>query len=315
MLSAPPCDQVASDVLAARNSNGPHVRAAPAGRLTGPLKSEAIARAFLDACLAELDALKPGNVHRFSDGHNMTVADFTASAEAAAPLIGREGLGVGMRILLSADATRRAVGQNTNLGIILLAAPLANAALDRRQGSLAHRLDLILGALTGEDAKQAYRAIRETNPGGLGETQEHDVAIEPEITLLEAMRAAEGRDRIAWNYAHGFADIFELGGKWLAQGRERWGDGPWAVTRVYLGFLAHLPDTLIERKFGARSAALVREEASPIEASFTECQAPETMIAPLMAFDAALKERGLNPGTSADLTVATLFAAGLESPA
>jgi triphosphoribosyl-dephospho-CoA synthase len=283
--------------------------------LTPAPKSEAIARAFLDACLAELDALKPGNVHRFSDGHNMTVADFIASAEAAAPVIGRKGLGVGARILLAADVTRRAVGQNTNLGIILLAAPLANAALDGRQGSLAHRLDLILDALTVEDANQAYRAIRETKPGGLGEAPEHDVAAEPKITLLEAMRAAEGRDRIAWNYAHGFADIFDLGGKWLAQGRERWGDGPWAVTRVYLGFLAHLPDTLIERKFGTRSAALVREEASPIEASFTECQAPETMIAPLMAFDAALKERGLNPGTSADLTVATLFAAGLETPA
>jgi triphosphoribosyl-dephospho-CoA synthase len=36
------------------------------------------------------------------------------------------------------------------------------------------------------------------------------------------------------------------------------------------------------------------------------------MRAPLLAFDRALKERGINPGTSADLTVATLFAATLE---
>ena len=140
---------------------------------------------------------------------------------------------------------------------------------------------------------------------------EHDVASEPRVTLLEAMRAAEMRDRIAWNYAHGFADIFTLGLKWLAHARERWTEPSWAVTRVYLGFLAHLPDTLIERKFGTRTAALVREEAGPIEASFTECPAPEAMTAPLAAFDQALKERGLNPGTSADLTVATLFAAAL----
>ncbi len=83
------------------------------------------------------------------------------------------------------------------------------------------------------------------------------------------------------------------------------------MTRVYLGYLAHIPDTLIERKFGARTAAQVREEAGPIEASFTECQSPDAMTAPLTAFDRALKERGLNPGTSADLTVATLFAASL----
>jgi triphosphoribosyl-dephospho-CoA synthase len=281
--------------------------------LSAPLKPDAIARAFLDACLAELEALKPGNVHRFGDGHRMTVADFVASAEAAAPLIARKGLGVGERIRLAAEATRRAAGQNTNLGIILLAAPLAAAALARGQASLADRFRHILEGLTVEDARETYRAIRETKPGGLGDAAEHDVATEPQVTLLEAMRAAEGRDRIAWNYAHGFADVFELGRKWLIQGRERWGDGPWAVTRVYLGFLAHLPDTLIERKFGAASAALVREEAAPIEAGFTACQTPDTMTAPLMAFDRALKERGLNPGTSADLTVATLFASRLET--
>jgi len=282
--------------------------------LTTPLKPEAVAQAFLDACLAELNALKPGNVHRFSNGHSMTVADFTASAKAAVPFMGRERLAVGERIRLAAEATRRAVGQNTNLGILLVAAPLAAAALDERGGDLASRLRLILSELTVDDASQAYRAIRETQPGGLGEASQHDVAAEPKISLLEAMRAAEGRDRIAWNYTNDFADIFELGRKWLTQGRERWGEGSWAVTRVYLGFLAHIPDTLIERKFGTESAALIREEAAPIEAGFTESQVPETMIAPLMAFDRALKERGLNPGTSADLTVATLFAEGLEQP-
>ena len=251
-------------------------------------------------------------MHRFGDGHDMTVADFVASAEAAAPLIARKGVGLGERIRLAAAASRLAAGQNTNLGIILLAAPLAAAALERGQASLADKLRRVLDALTVEDAREAYRAIRETKPGGLGDAPEHDVAGEPRVSLLEAMRAAEGRDRIAWNYAHGFADIFDLGRKWLIQGSERWGEVPWAVTRVYLGFLTHLPDTLIERKFGPASAALVREEAAPIEASFTSSQAPDTMIAPLMAFDRALKERGLNPGTSADLTVATLFAWRLD---
>jgi triphosphoribosyl-dephospho-CoA synthase len=280
--------------------------------LSAALKPDAVAGAFREACLAELEALKPGNVHRFSDGHDMTVADFVASAEAAAPLIARKGVGLGERIRRAAAASRLAAGQNTNLGIILLAAPLAAAALERGQASLADKLRRVLEALTVEDAREAYRAIRETKPGGLGDAPEHDVAGEPRVSLLEAMRAAEGRDRIAWNYAHGFADIFDLGRKWLIQGSERWGEVPWAVTRVYLGFLTHLPDTLIERKFGPASAALVREEAAPIEASFTSSQAPDTMIAPLMAFDRALKERGLNPGTSADLTVATLFAWRLD---
>lgn len=279
--------------------------------MTSSLKSEAVARAFLDACLAELDALKPGNVHRFGDGHSMTVADFVKSAEAAAPLIGRRGLGVGRRIRLAVEAARRVVSQNTNLGIILLTAPLANAALGRRSGDLQSRLRQVLQTLSVDDAREAYRAIRDTNPGGLGEAPEHDVREEPKVSLLEAMRAAETRDRIAWNYTHDFADIFHLGLRWLAHTRERWSDPAWGAARVYLGFLAHVPDTLIERKFGERIAARVREEARPIESSFTECPSPEAMTAPLTAFDRSLKERGLNPGTSADLTVATLFAAAL----
>jgi triphosphoribosyl-dephospho-CoA synthase len=285
--------------------------------LTRTPKPEAVARSFHDACLAELDALKPGNVHRHGDGHRMTVADFERSAAAAAPLMGRAEMPVGTRIRLAVEATRGEVGQNTNLGIILLAAPLAQAALARGRGDLKQRLARVLQGLSRDDACEAYQAIRETRPGGLGEAPEHDVASEPNVTLLEAMRAAEARDRIAWNYTHDFTDIFDLGLKWLKHGRERWSepaDGvlPWAATRVYLGFLAHVPDNLIERKFGARTASLVQEQAGPIEAGFYQCETPEKMRAPLLAFDRALKERGINPGTSADLTVATLFAAALE---
>ena len=279
--------------------------------MTRPLKPKAVSRAFLDACLAELDALKPGNVHRLGDGHGMTVIDFEKSAEAAAPPMGRKGLSVGERIRLASEATRHVVKQNTNLGIILLCAPLAGAALEAGDGDFKSRLHETLRRLTVDDAREAYRAIREISPGGLGEAPAHDVRSEPEISLLEAMRAAETRDRIAWNYTHDFDDIFRLGLVWLAHALEHWDNRAWAAARVYLGFLAHVPDTLIERKFGERIATRVREEARPIESSFTECTSPEAMVAPLGAFDRSLKERGLNPGTSADLTVATLFAAAL----
>ncbi len=281
--------------------------------MTRASKLNPVSQAFHDSCLAELDALKPGNVHRFSADNRMAIADFEASAAAAGPAIGRRGLSVGKRIRLAIEATRGAVKHNTNLGIVLLASPLASAALDGKGGDLRTRVADVLDALTVEDAREAYNAIRMAEPGGLGEAQEHDVAAEPHITLLEAMRAAEIRDRIAWNYTHAFIDIFGLGLNWLKQARERWGNSPFTVTSVYLGFLAHVPDTLIERKFGADIAASVLEEARPIEAGLSECAAPDAMTGPLIAFDRALKERGLNPGTSADLTVATLFAASLEA--
>ena len=280
--------------------------------MSAPLKPDDVAQAFHDACLAELDALKPGNVHRFADGHRMKMADFEASAAAAAPAISTSGLSVGARIEQTVSATKDAVGQNTNLGIILLAAPLAQAAMES-EGTLHDRLARVLANLSVEDARAAYRAIRAAEAGGLGEVAEHDVGTEPSINLLEAMGAAETRDRIAWNYTHDYVDIFELGLKWRNSGLKRWGQTNWTTTYVYLGFLAHIPDTLIERKFGADAASEVRDEARPIEAGFSQSTRPEEMVAPLTAFDRSLKERGLNPGTSADLTVATLFASALQA--
>jgi triphosphoribosyl-dephospho-CoA synthase len=280
--------------------------------LTEPPNPEAIVQVFQNACLAELEALKPGNVHRFGDGHRMSVADFERSAAAAAPLMGQAGLSLGTRIRLAVEATAAAVGQNTNLGIILLAAPLAQAAFEREGADLKTRVASVLAGLSVEDAREAYQAIRVAGPGGLGKTPEHDIASKPRVTLLEAMRAAEARDRIAWNYANEFVDIFSLGLKWLKQGQSRFGKGTWPVTRVYLGFLAHIPDTLIERKFGAHVAAEILEEAAPIEAGLAASDTPEQMMPPLLAFDKSLKQRGLNPGTSADLTVATLFAQALQ---
>lgn len=88
----------------------------------------AIAEAFIAACRDEIEAPKPGNVHIFADGHGMTVPDFLRSAEAAAPALSNPSLLVGARILAAVEATFAAAGMNTNLGIILLCAPLAAAA-------------------------------------------------------------------------------------------------------------------------------------------------------------------------------------------
>ena len=103
-----------------------------------------IAEAYIAACLLELDALKPGNVHRHAEGHGMTVADFERSAEVSAPALARTGASVGSRVLEAVEATRAAVGQNTNLGIVLLAAPLA-AAAERREPDLRVALARVLG--------------------------------------------------------------------------------------------------------------------------------------------------------------------------
>jgi triphosphoribosyl-dephospho-CoA synthase len=282
--------------------------------VTRPLTAEQVARAFHDACLAELDALKPGNVHRFgNEDVGMSVADFETSARVAAPALAAPGLSAGARIRRSVEATIDAVGHNTNLGIVLLSAPLAAAVFDDATGDLRSRLAKVLARLSVADARETYAAIRYAKPGGLGEARAHDVGGEPDVTLLEAMEAAEGRDRIAWNYTHDFADIFDLGLPRLQRAVAQSITGPQAATALYLGFLAAIPDTLVARKFGIAQAIEVQEEAEALPARLGDLVDPKTIEPDLLAFDRSLKARGLNPGTSADLTVATLFAASLQA--
>jgi len=268
------------------------------------MNAERIAAAFLSACRAELDALKVGNVHRFSAGHGMEVEHFEVAAEAAAPHIAASRARVGTRIETAVAASLIATGLNTNLGIILLCAPLAAAA----EAELP--LASVLDTLDMSDAQAAYRAIALANPGGLG-SHEHDVAAPPTIGLMEAMALAANRDRIARQYVSGFRDIYDIG---IAQFDALADVEEEARTEaVHLGFLAAFPDSHIARKFGLAIAEAVRIEAEQL-ASTIDWRAPAaSRRSRLMAFDTSLKARGLNPGTSADLTVATLFAAALRS--
>jgi len=270
------------------------------------MSPERIATLFEQACLAELDALKPGNVHRFAAGHGLTVSEFEASAAAAAPAIARPGAPLGARILEAVAATRAAVGTNTNLGILLLCAPLAAAA--ERSGPLRQAVVEVLAASDRDDARQVYAAIRLARPGGLGRVAKGDVAEEPDLPLLEAMRLAEARDRIAWNWTHGLADPFEIGVRLLDALEARGWSEPWALTGLHLHFLARIPDSHVARKFGEDTAEALRTEAAPLARRVLAAVRPECSEEELLAFDTALKARGLNPGTTADLVVASLFA-------
>ncbi|WP_336486950.1 triphosphoribosyl-dephospho-CoA synthase [Methylobacterium nigriterrae] len=264
-----------------------------------------IATLYRAACLAELDAIKPGNVHAFAAGHRMQVADFVTSAEVSAPHLARPGAGVGARVADAMAATVQAVGQNTNLGILLLCAPLA-AAAERGVG-----LGVVLGGLDAADAEGVFAAIRLANPGGLGRAAHHDVAAEgPAPPLAAAMAEAAGRDAIARAYVTNFADIREVGLPALAAARALGLAPPWTTTAVHLAYLTQVPDSHIARKHGPERAEAARVEAARALRGLDLRTRP---VAALMAQDRLMKEAGLNPGTSADFTVATLFADGLAA--
>jgi triphosphoribosyl-dephospho-CoA synthase len=279
-----------------------------------------VATAAQLACLLEASAPKPGNV---SPGRHFTdtrYEDFLGSAAAIGlPLSGAGARPLGATVLLAVEATRHWTRSNTNLGIILLLAPLARATFRdqpaeqlAREAVVAHgvlraALRDVLDATTVEDAHGVYAAIRRVAPGGLGRAAAQDVADAPTITLLETMRLAEHRDGIAREYTTGFTTTFECGAPALRCAREEglpWDD---AVVETYLTLLAVSADTHIVRRAGIAVASDVSRQARAVlAAGGVRSVAGRRAI---NALDAGLRTSGnaTNPGTAADLTAASIF--------
>ncbi|HXZ97069.1 MAG TPA: triphosphoribosyl-dephospho-CoA synthase [Burkholderiales bacterium] len=277
------------------------------------ISREQLMQALKGACLAEIRAPKPGNVSVFSAGHGMTAQQFEASASAIAAPLTISGASVGERILRAVQETQKTVGCNTNLGIVLLAAPLLCAAQQQHSArELRPRLRRVLGRLTRQDAELAYEAIRLAKPAGLGSSPRFDVSEKPQVTLLAAMQEASDRDSIARQYANGFADVFEVGVAHARKEYARFASEEWAVLSAYLALLARFPDSHVVRKFGIKLALEVSSKAEGLERVWRRSDSPQALMPQLLALDAELKRDGINPGTTADLSVASLLALRLQ---
>jgi len=254
-------------------------------------------------------AVKPGNVSRYHDFDDTRFEDFLLSGVAIGAALGAAGgAGVGETILLAVQDTRRLVDVNTNLGIVLLLAPLARAAA-LEGGPLRSRVSRVLAMLTIADARDAYAAIRLARAGGLGQVEEQDVREEPTVTLREAMALAADRDTIAREYVTDYDVTFALAVPALRQARGRGLGWPAAALESYLCVLAQVPDTFVARKRGGDATRAVSERAREVLAA-GEPGSPERARA-TDAFDSELRgdANRLNPGTTADLVAAALFVA------
>ena len=270
------------------------------------------------ACLLEVSAPKPGNVSPGRHFADLRYEDFLASAVAIGQPFARVAhQSLGETIRQAVEATACWTKTNTNLGMVLMLAPLARAAAlsggdespaDLEDPPLRSALRRVLTQTTVDDARHVYAAIRRAAPGGLGRAAEQDVAGEPDVTLLEAMRLAADRDSVAREYATGFETTFERGAPTLERARRDglpWGD---AIVETFLQLLAHERDTHIVRRTGVEAADRVSALArAALEAGGVRSpegrQAIETM-------DAAIRDprNSNNPGTTADLTAASIFA-------
>ena len=261
------------------------------------------------ACLLEVCAPKPGNVHRGADFEDMSLNDFVVSAELLGQAIdSRKTDELGLLVLNATRATQSLVSVNTNLGIILLVCPLTIAANDGDLSSTAVRR--LLKETGPEDAANIFTAIRSVKPGGLGDTDQMDVNGQAPESILDAMAFSSDRDQVALQYSNNFQQVFEDVVPLLAAGQQQFESINRAIVYAHVSMLARYGDSLIKRKCGDEVNEKAQMMACKALSELVEGNREqyETAVGEL---DFWLRSDGnrRNPGTTADLVTAGLFVA------
>ena len=265
------------------------------------------------ACNLEVAAPKPGNVHRGADFPDLTFEDFLLSASLLGHVIdSNPEARLGSQIHEAVRVTRSHVGTNTNLGIILLLVPLARTLI--RQGSIDPAgIENTLDATDETDTAEIFEAIRHAAPGGLESVHpnpEWDVnrATHPG-RLQVAMSMAASYDMIAAQYENHFRDVLEVIVPALADWTKKTGTLRTAIVMTHLETMANYPDSLIARKCGVDIARQSADMAANCLKQLAPQEIPgEPFWKSVADFDFWLRSSGRNPGTTADLMAAGLFA-------
>jgi triphosphoribosyl-dephospho-CoA synthase len=258
------------------------------------------------AVVCEVTAPKPGNVHRGADFEDVTYLDFMHSAVVVGPIMERVAeLGVGRTVLEAVKATRETVETNTNLGTLLLVAPLAAVPDGLRH---AEGVGGVLKQLTFNDTRCVFEAVRVSAASGMGRVAEADISSDPPqgMTLVEAMRLASERDLVARQYCNDFADVLGIA-RAIEDGVARGWSLNTAIVHAHLQQLAAAPDSLIFRKCGPVVAEQARAHAERVTAA--GWPGNDDYERSVEDFDFWLRSDGhrRNPGTTADLIAAALF--------
>lgn len=274
---------------------------------------------------------KPGNVHRTRNYDDMVFQDFIISgvvignimeelANQAKEIDDLSKAELGKYILQAVSETDKWISTNTNLGIMMMCIPIAAAAaISDGFDEIQENVGRLMDATTVDDAVNLYDAINVADAGGMGDQEEFDVMSEKakdelranNQTMYDVLEISAGWDRLANELTNKMPVCFEIGlptfRDFLASCDDEDAVNN-ATVLTFMTILSQIPDTLISRKYGDEIAESVSKKAEGLlkfkdDDSFTE---------KLLEFDDYLYENKYNPGTTADLTAASIFLSYLE---
>lgn len=258
---------------------------------------------------------KPGNVDRVRDFSDLRFEHFLAGAVGARDGLRRaaDGDTVGEAFETAVAGMSQQRGDNTQFGCLLLLVPLVAATENgdvTPEGEVTpDAVRAVCESTTVEDAAGFYRAFEYVNvsvedpPDGMEplDVRRGADAVptlrERETTLWDLLSESADHDANAREWRDGFPRTFDAAASILDD------DGPVTdrAARAFLDLLAEEPDTLIRTEHGESVARDVQRRAGEIDS-----------LAEAESWAGELVSKGINPGTTADLTAAALYVALLR---
>jgi triphosphoribosyl-dephospho-CoA synthase len=176
-------------------------------------------------------------------------------------------------------------------------------------------MKLAVESTTAQDAVNLYDAIAIASPSGLNDAPDLDVndansktrLIEEDVSLYQVFKIGAGYDDICYEWVNNFPIAFELAYPYLMEqlyAKKKCLNT--AITHTFLKVLSERPDTFISRKVGLEKTLDVSKDAKNV-LELGGLDTPKGRES-ILLFDRKLRECGnnYNPGTTADITAATL---------
>lgn len=267
----------------------------------------ALQKLFEKACMLDIRSLKPGNVNTNSPSKNLNYLDFLKSIEACSDIITQPNILLEDRIFESIKSTINIVGTNTNLGIILLCAPIIQAYYSQGRTNISENIHKEIISLDHNSTKKIYEGINLSMAGNMGSVESFDLKGNDFQNFYIVMKYASSYDLIAWEYSNKFEIIFNDLTNKFSNFRNKYRSYEDACSALYIYFLSKYPDTLISRKYGLDKAKDIQKIFYDLFMEVESIQDMYQIKEKLIQTDKVLKNDDINPGTAADFVVATVF--------
>jgi len=260
------------------------------------------------AMLLEVSATpKPGNVDRTHDFQDVTYEHFLASAVGISPVFKKAAstrFQIGDLIFDAVNAsTQWQKAGNCHFGATVLLIPLCVAA--GKSSKLSQLKQKVVGVVkntTSADAVQFYKSfhcvdvrVQERHFLDVKDPKSLQTILDQDLTLYKIMQLSSPNDTLAREWVEGFPRTFH-GSQLMQQYFQSGLSVNDSIVQLFLKLLGEFPDTLIAKKWGMEVAREVSTTARGVMRD-----------GDVQDFDRDLVQRKINPGTTADLVIASLF--------